>query len=93
MMQVHRRTDWEDLSSSQSSEGSVERNQQAALRLAAITYERVRRSGLGDELALQAAVYSVVLVSDDMPSNTVSEVVRRAIAWVKGMEIRAENDF
>ncbi len=93
MIQVHRGTDWEDLDSRQSPESSVERNQQATWRLAAITYERVRRSGLGDELALQAAVYSVVLMSDDLPSDTVFEVVRRAIAWVKGMEIRTEGDF
>jgi hypothetical protein len=93
MMQVYRGTDGDDLDSRQPSESLVECNPQATWRLAAFTYERVRRSGLGDELALQAAVYSVVLVSDDMPNYMVSQVVRRAIAWVKGIEIRAEGDF
>jgi hypothetical protein len=79
MMQVYRKTTWEDLDGGQSLEKSAE----AMWRLAALTYERVRRSGLGDELALQAAVYSVVLVSEDMPNKMVSEVVLHAIAWVK----------
>ena len=93
MKQVHCGTDWEDRDSGQWRGNSIESDEQAMLRCAAFAYDRVRRSGLGDDLALRAAVCSVVLVSDNIPAQTVSHIVLRAIAWVKAGEIRIGGDF
>lgn len=93
MKQVHCGPDWEDRDSGQWGGNSVESNEQAMLRCAAFAYDRVRRSGLGDDLALQAAVCSVVLVSDDIPAKRVSDIVLRAITWVKSKEILTRGDF